>query len=172
MTLNEKAAILESVLLSFDVNEKRIIERNLSRKYSDLLAKPQIFVVKILQSLYKKDVFITADQLWFFMKIAAACKFRKGTYTYGKAVHVLVKKYETIERRFEVVINQKSMEKEYSRKLLLGQIKMIEKENIHLELSQLYKDLMCWSHPDRYVQEKWVSDFVDPKEQIESNEHE
>lgn len=160
MNLREKAEIIESVILNLDEEDKRLIKKNFSTKFNGLLVKPRMLVLKTKQSLDKKEVGITPETLWFFMKLACANDFKSGSYLYGSAIKKLKNLYASAENKFEVIVDQKSMKKEYSQKLLLSQVRILAKESVHLDLKELFLDMYGWENKNKITQKKWINEYV------------
>jgi len=160
MTLKDKMHILVNELLQIGENEKRYIKRNLQKEFSDLDARGIIKILRLQALLAAKDVCLKDETIWFFMKIFAANNFENGTSLFGTAMKKIANKYSSTEHRLENIINQKSMESQYSKTILLRQIRFLKSEKISLDLEALFADIMAWNHENKVIQTKWINQYI------------
>lgn len=160
MTLQEKMSIVVKEFLLMNETEKRYIRRNMNKEYASLDARGTIKILRMQTLLASKGAYLSAEVIWFFLKVFTMNNFINGTVLFGTAMKKMSNKYSSIERRLESIVNQKSMENSYTQTVLLRQIGFLNSEKISLDLESLFTDILLWNNENKVTQLKWINQYI------------
>lgn len=84
--------------------------------------------------------------------------FRKISNAFGQ-------ENESAERRFRALLNAHFDSLHYHLRQAVG---LAKSKDVPINWSQLYRDIINWSRPERFVQKNWAKAFWAPEKQVET----
>lgn len=166
LTLKEKCKVVEQQLLNMDEDIKRKVKRNLLRRYETLDLDIKIQVMRLKNLLSNSEMKLSEDQLWFFMEICCINKFKCGSNGVGTAMRIL----DRDEKKFNMLLRQKSLDLDFSRRTLMREIMFMSSKDIYLDLGELFYDILLWNDKRLISQSKWVKQYYNLDKESSKNE--
>lgn len=163
MNLTEKTEFIQSDMITTDKVLQSKIKKNLYKDYKNLPCKLKILIEQKKQHYRNHEIFFTNDMIWFFLQICAMNNFKEGKYLFGEAMKNLSKKEgtgETAEKKFERIVDLKSLDSVYSKVLVLRLVHYLYMAEYPVKLDSFYLDLIYFDNKNKITQKKWVEQFV------------